>query len=153
MGYARSNVCVYVQEEKRRQQEAQQKQQEDARKQQQAQEQQRVSQQQDLERQKQQALMNKRITPGSQEAITSREVMAPTTKEFVAKLSVKSAEFDTAIAGIMGDALKKQRRDVEKKMTIHVQQISGTLEQVCVCVCLCEGPKMGAGNVPARTSE
>ena len=28
------------------------------------------------------------------------------------------------------ESLKKQRRDVEKKMTVHVQQISATVEQV-----------------------
>ena len=28
------------------------------------------------------------------------------------------------------EGLKKQRRDIEKKMTVHVQQISATMEQV-----------------------
>lgn len=31
------------------------------------------------------------------------------------------------------DNLKKQRRDVEKKMTVHVQQISATQDQVSTC--------------------
>jgi hypothetical protein len=28
------------------------------------------------------------------------------------------------------DSLKKQRRDIEKKMTVHVQQVSATQDQV-----------------------
>lgn len=35
------------------------------------------------------------------------------------------------VAPIVNDEnLKKQRRDVEKKMTVHVQQVSATLDQV-----------------------
>jgi len=33
---------------------------------------------------------------------------------------------------VQDEGLKKQRRDIEKKMTVHVQQISATTEQVRV---------------------
>jgi hypothetical protein len=48
------------------------------------------------------------------------------------------------------DSVKKARRDVEKKMTVHVQQISATQDQVCesdLCVvvaCVCSSAALSA---------
>jgi hypothetical protein len=48
------------------------------------------------------------------------------------------------------DSVKKARRDVEKKMTVHVQQISATQDQVrgrdsyLVVACMCSSAALSA---------
>ncbi|GLC49071.1 hypothetical protein PLESTB_000179300 [Pleodorina starrii] len=48
-------------------------------------------------------------------------------------LAARLAEAQSAVAPLLGDeAAKKQRREIEKKLTVHVQQICGTQNQVQV---------------------
>ncbi len=57
--------------------------------------------------------------------------VSPAAAEAAERVAARLAELEAAVAPLTADeALKKQRRDIEKKLTVHVQQISGTQNQV-----------------------
>ncbi|GFR52145.1 hypothetical protein Agub_g14660 [Astrephomene gubernaculifera] len=59
--------------------------------------------------------------------------VSPAAQEQAAQLAARLAEAQAALQPLLEDeGAKKQRRDIEKKMTVHVQQICGTQNQVMV---------------------
>jgi len=70
--------------------------------------------------------------PSEKAAAAARCVrVTPAAAKYEKSMAKRMSELEASIQHILNDeALKKQRRDIEKKMTVHVQQISATLDQV-----------------------
>ena len=57
--------------------------------------------------------------------------VAPAAQQQAAGLAARLAEMQAVVKPLVEDeGCKKQRRDIEKKLTVHVQQICGTQTQV-----------------------
>lgn len=57
-------------------------------------------------------------------------IIAPGARELEQRCAAKLREAKALVAPLQGDEWKKMRRDLEKKINVHLQQVAGTQEQV-----------------------